>query len=147
MSDSYQAIYDAVRSRISNGDVGDAVSRAASSAFDISNVVCRMIESQYIVRDEMTRASVLFRPALFQDGTQWCAMYGENLQEGVAGFGDTPEKAMLAFDAAWAKQDATKPAFHKRHTHVNSGIAGDDSCKTCGADLRNEIHLRAGEKP
>jgi hypothetical protein len=35
------------------------------------------------------------------DGDQWCALYGENLQDGVAGFGDTPEKAMYAFDAAW----------------------------------------------
>jgi len=31
----------------------------------------------------------------FRDGNQWCFLYGDNLQEGIAGFGDT------IFDAAW----------------------------------------------
>jgi len=47
--------------------------------------------------------SVLYRPNLSVDGNQWCALYGENLQEGVAGFGDSPEKAMLAFNENWYK--------------------------------------------
>lgn len=39
-----------------------------------------------------------------RDGNQWCFLWGENLQEGVAGFGDTPHKAMLAFeDAMYSK--------------------------------------------
>ena len=50
---------------------------------------------------EMKRPSVLYRPKLSLDGDQWCALYGENLQEGVAGFGDTPAAAMAAFDKAW----------------------------------------------
>ena len=45
--------------------------------------------------------SVLFRPRLSLDGNQWCALYGENLQEGVAGFGDSPEGAMADFDKNW----------------------------------------------
>ena len=28
------------------------------------------------------------------DGSQWCAMLGDNLQEGLSGFGDTPAKAL-----------------------------------------------------
>lgn len=47
---------------------------------------------------------VLMRPALFADGTAWCALYGENLQVGVSGFGDTPAEAMAAFDKAWREQ-------------------------------------------
>lgn len=47
------------------------------------------------------RPSVLYRPSLYPDGDQWCALYGANLQEGVAGFGDTPAAAMAAFDVAW----------------------------------------------
>ena len=42
-------------------------------------------------------------PRLFMDGNQWCALYGENLQEGVAGFGDTKEQALEAFDKEWLK--------------------------------------------
>ena len=38
MSDSYQAIYDAVRSRISNGDIGGTIRDVAHQAFDISHL-------------------------------------------------------------------------------------------------------------
>jgi hypothetical protein len=106
MSDSYQAIYDATRSKIGGADAGQAIERAAREAFDISTFTVRIVESQYIVRDEMTRHSVLFRPAVFQDGNKWCALYGDNIQEGVAGFGDTPDEACRAFDLAWANQRA-----------------------------------------
>ena len=37
------------------------------------------------------------------DGDQWCALYGDDLQSGVAGFGDSPELAMQDFDAAFRK--------------------------------------------
>lgn len=30
----------------------------------------------------------------FKDGDQWCALYGEDLQVGIAGFGNTPFLAM-----------------------------------------------------
>ncbi len=30
----------------------------------------------------------------FPDGNMWCAMVGENLQEGRSGFGKTPAKAL-----------------------------------------------------
>lgn len=57
-------------------------------------------------RAECLRASphVLMRPRLYPDGNQWCALYGDNLQEGVAGFGDTPELAGADFDKNWSSQ-------------------------------------------
>ena len=30
-----------------------------------------------------------------EDGDSWCALVGENLQEGIAGFGDTPAAALM----------------------------------------------------
>lgn len=36
----------------------------------------------------------------FVDGNQWCVLAGEDLQRGIAAFGDTPEKAIWAFDDA-----------------------------------------------
>jgi len=45
--------------------------------------------------------SAVFKPRVFIDGDQWCALYGANLQDGVAGFGDSPAAAMLDFDRAW----------------------------------------------
>lgn len=35
------------------------------------------------------------------DGNQWCIMYGEDPQNGVVGYGDSPEEASRNFDAAW----------------------------------------------
>lgn len=49
------------------------------------------------------RPSVLYRPALSIDGNKWCALYGDNLQDGVAGFGDSPDAAMRDFDEQWRK--------------------------------------------
>lgn len=49
--------------------------------------------------------SAVYRPKLFADGTAWCALLGDNLQTGVAGFGDTPSAAMQAFDRAfWSER-------------------------------------------
>lgn len=58
---------------------------------------------------EIRRPCVLFRPHLSQDGNQWCALYGDNLQEGSAGFGATPEKAMVDFDIQWLNARAKEP--------------------------------------
>lgn len=35
---------------------------------------------------------------LAADGTQWCVLLGGSLADGVAGFGDTPDLAMIDFD-------------------------------------------------
>lgn len=48
------------------------------------------------------RPSAVFRPRLSIDGNQWCALYGDNLQDGVAGFGNSPANAMWDFDRNWS---------------------------------------------
>jgi hypothetical protein len=53
---------------------------------------------------EHARPSAVFKPRLSIDGNQWCALYGDNLQDGVAGFGDSPEEAMWNFDRAWKEK-------------------------------------------
>jgi hypothetical protein len=35
------------------------------------------------------------------DGNMWCVLYGDNLQEGIAGFGDSVALAMEDFDVNW----------------------------------------------
>lgn len=37
----------------------------------------------------------------FQDGNRWCVLWGSNIQDGISGFGDTPDKAILDFNAAF----------------------------------------------
>ena len=35
----------------------------------------------------------LLKPKMFLDGDKWCALYGENIQDGVCGFGKSPAEA------------------------------------------------------
>ena len=99
MSDSYQAVYDATRSRLGNCDVGAAIRDAAH--IDASHAIAIIQQDFCAAANEMQRPSVLFRPAISRDGDQWCALYGADLVAGVAGFGDSPALAMEAFDKAW----------------------------------------------
>lgn len=101
MGDSYQAVYDAVRSRMSNGDVGAAVQEVAWQTLDISHAKAMLQQEIASVGYEMRRPSVLFRPNIFPEGTMWCALLGENLMEGICGFGETPEQACAEFDKAF----------------------------------------------
>lgn len=79
---------------------------------------------------------VLMRPSLGPDGNKWSVLYGDNIMEGVAGYGDTPEEAMADFDKNWSSQ--TLPARCR-----DCGRAVDDDgyttdphgcCITCKVD-------------
>ena len=111
MSDSYQAVYDAVRSRIHNADICAAVESAMSVA-NIGHYAMMAGDAVQLAAYEHQRPSVLYRPSLGLDGTMWCALYGDNLMDGVAGFGETPAAAMTAFDLAWLN-DKTPAAIRK----------------------------------
>lgn len=100
--ETYQPIYDAVRSRIGNGDIGAAVEAAMRDA-NFAHHAEMAANAVHCAAAEYERPSVMFRPKVFIDGDQWCALYGENLQDGVAGFGDSPAKAMWDFDRSWQK--------------------------------------------
>ncbi len=65
--------------------------------WNAAELACRAAEQQ-------ARPSVIHKPKIYIDGDQWCALYGDNLHDGVAGFGDSPEKAMLDFDINWTKE-------------------------------------------
>ena len=45
--------------------------------------------------------SVIYRPKITKDGNMYCCLFGDNLQDGIAGFGKTPEKACSEFDRVW----------------------------------------------
>ena len=61
-------------------------------------------ENDYQASLEKREPSYMYKPRLFIDGNQWCALYGENLMEGVAGFGDSPELAYADFNRAWGEK-------------------------------------------
>ena len=97
--DNYQAVYDAVRSKIGYLDSNTLIDRIAR-CFDFSCQISAMLQS---IEYENLRPCVMMRPKISVDGNQWCALYGDNLQDGVAGFGDSPAKAMQDFDNSWSK--------------------------------------------
>ena len=98
--DSYQAIYDATRSRISSCNVQDAIVSVMRNAFDVSHLLPGLIQDIACSFAEHGRPSAVFRPALTCDGSVWTAVYGD-LITGVIGIGDSPEAAMRDFDIKW----------------------------------------------
>lgn len=100
MSDTYQAVYDAVRSRFSGCDVGGAIESAIRSAGigDYSHMIQQTAQQAISLYEA---PSAIYRPKIYMDGNKWCALYGDNIQDGVAGFGDSPALAMDNFDREW----------------------------------------------
>lgn len=70
-----------------------------------ANAICHAAymvqETAQAVISQFAYPQVMFKPKLFMDGDCWCALLGDNLQDGVAGFGKSPADAMNAFDTAW----------------------------------------------
>ena len=60
------------------------------------------------------RPCILWKPRLFVDGNQWCALFGDNIQEGVVGFGDSPDAAMWSFDNEWRKKLVLSPGQNEK---------------------------------
>ena len=101
--DTHQAIYDAVRSKISGGDIGAVFEQVAREALDISFKTEIVAQEFICAAHEMQRPCVLFKPAISIDGNQFCVLLGPNLHDGIAGFGDTLRDAMWDFDKNFAE--------------------------------------------
>ncbi len=56
---------------------------------DLSHLTESVSRSAGEVAIALTRPHVLMRPALSLDGNMYCALYGENIMEGCAGFGES----------------------------------------------------------
>jgi hypothetical protein len=62
---------------------------------------------------DLTAPHILLRPRIFLDGDAWCALYGEDLQIGLVGFGATPSDACADFDF-WYNHGKPHPGIHRR---------------------------------
>ena len=61
-----------------------------------------------LVQEEEYSLFAQLKPDLFIDGNQWCVLYGEDLQSGIAGFGDTPQKAIWDWNRQWTRPISAK---------------------------------------
>lgn len=113
----------------------------SNDAYIVRTVMC---EEAAIVRAALTAPHVLYKPTLKPDGTEWCALLGENLQEGVSGHGDTPAAAMADFDRAWnndrtpavcvaAKEVEESDMVHASDCALHNGPAYEPGPCDCGA--------------
>ena len=85
---------------------------------------------------------------LYIDGSFWCALFGEDLQSGVCGFGKTPEAALKAMLEADDSDKLWEQAPHGQWDNVCPGCGKEtvdvmpypfphDSikCTQCGAEI------------
>ncbi len=47
----------------------------------------------------------MLKPKLYKNGNKWCVLYGEDIQSGIAGFGETPNEAICDWNSAWVNKE------------------------------------------
>lgn len=75
--------------------------------------------------DLLCKPHVYMRPPLSKDGDRWCALYGSDIQSGVCGFGETPEKAMEDFDNSWRTEKIKNPGKTERPASYVTNLIRD----------------------
>lgn len=110
MSETYDAVYQAAYQRIGYCNVQSAIDAALRDAFGMANHHMQSVAQDATwAAQEYARPSAVYRPRIAIDGNMWCALYGDNIQEGVAGFGESPAKAMADFDKNWTAAIGATP--------------------------------------
>jgi len=78
----------------------DAVSHAAHMVQNSFQVLAVALEAPHIIEN----------PKFGLDGDQYYFLKGDNIQDGIAGFGPTPKAAAYAFNMAWSEETAVSPS-------------------------------------
>lgn len=56
------------------------------------------------ITEQQFKLFSMLKPKIYKDGNQWCVLLGDNLQDGVCGFGESPFKAITDFDKNFYSQ-------------------------------------------
>lgn len=67
---------------------------------DYETLIQQSKHNAAIEAEEMNLVALL-HPRVFIDGNRWCVLYGDNVMDGVAGFGESPLNAVYDFNKAW----------------------------------------------
>lgn len=98
------------------------------AGYDMDTLVVHLRDAfAYLERQKEqkpTAEEVLIRAGLkpFKDGNQWCVLVGDNIQEGVCGFGDTIEDALYEFLKEVCEQQKPAEWSEKDKIHLNNAI-------------------------
>lgn len=96
-----------------------------------------------IEAQEMNLVATL-KPRIFIDGNRWCVLLGENVQDGIHGFGDTPRLAVFDFNKSWDRHlpkvevDASPRVAFVDDAMVSRALGGFD----IGMGDPNDYHRR-----
>jgi hypothetical protein len=88
------------------GEQRDGIRETPTSDHDIALAAREWMYAGIAQQDlahHSMRPCILFKAKLSKDGDMWCALVGDNLMEGISGFGKTPDEAMIDFDINWKK--------------------------------------------
>lgn len=95
----------------------------------LAGQIQQRVDEHYQELSLMASPAYTLRPALTVDGNQWCALYGEDLQSGVCGFGDSPADAYEDFNREWYKKlkkvEKKKPNWSEMRKDCNGVTMGE----------------------
>lgn len=80
-----------------------SIAEACNQNNNFLNAMANLEAASHIAMEPFT----IYKPKIFPDGNQWCVLLGNNLQEGVTGFGDTPYEAVRNFNHNFHNQTLT----------------------------------------
>jgi len=82
----------------------DELAQIESSQRQHHNEMQHQMNIELLETEQQYKRFAMLKPKVYKDGNQWCVLYGENLQDGVAGFGDTPHLAVIDWENNWNAQ-------------------------------------------
>jgi hypothetical protein len=68
------------------------------------NEINHQMNVELLETEQQYKRFAMLKPKIYKDGNEWCVLYGENIIEGVAGFGNTPHQAVIDWEANWNSQ-------------------------------------------
>lgn len=88
---------------MNSGILNDEMSHMLANSINHYESIQHQEKLNLIISEQELLIVKTFQLKPFKDGDQWCVLLGEDLQVGIAGFGETPMKAILDFNSAFHK--------------------------------------------
>ena len=84
--------------------MNEQLEQVESSQRQHSNEIQHQMRIELLETEQQYSRFAMLKPKVYKDGDQWCVAYGENQNEGVFGFGDTPHNAVVDWENEWNRQ-------------------------------------------
>ena len=68
------------------------------------NEINHQMNVELLETEQQYKRFAMLKPKVYKDGNKWCVLYGENIQDGIAGFGGTPHESVIDWESNWDTQ-------------------------------------------